>query len=120
MEPKAITPRQCRTCGREMRVYRTGQRCVPCKQQRAALDTRLRTCYHCGRDGTQTIMRVGRNCCNNCHAARERARTLGLRKGPPLCPVCETNPVAKHHDGMCLACYAVADEFDVMAESCAL
>jgi len=54
--------------------------------------------------------------CFECHAARQRQRAAAARVGPPPCPVCETNPVVKKHDGMCLSCYAMANEFDAYSE----
>ncbi|MFZ9654899.1 MAG: hypothetical protein ACO29V_04610 [Limnohabitans sp.] len=105
----------CPLCG-QPRVLSFGKaKCYPCTYARERANTKHRVCIYCGKDSNQTKMRPGRNGCYDCHKEHVRLRYLQT-KVIKLCPVCEAKPPLQKHDGMCLDCWEIAEEFDRLAE----
>lgn len=110
---KPVPP--CPKCGRERSVSCGKAQCWPCTYERERANMRYRVCRYCHRDSNAVAMRPGRNGCYECHREQVRVRDAA-KKTIHYCPVCETREVAKKHDGMCEVCFALAEEFDAVAE----
>lgn len=110
---KPVPP--CPKCGRERSVSCGKAQCWPCTYAREKANTKYRVCRYCHRDSNAVTMRPGRNGCYDCHREHAKIRQKTQRK-VAYCPVCETREVVRGHDGMCPVCFALANEFDAVAE----